>query len=104
MIVNNRNLIQQKIKKKPISYNSSYHQSRTFASSSAVKRRVILPVILYGCITWSRTIGDEIRLKVFENRMLMSIFGPDSDELTGSWGKPHNVNFVSCTLSPAYLE
>jgi hypothetical protein len=49
-----------------------------------------LPVVLYGCETWSLTIREERRLRVFENRVLRKIFGPKRDEVTGEWRKLHN--------------
>jgi hypothetical protein len=47
-------------------------------------------VVLYGCKTWSLTLREEHRLRVFENRVLRRIFGPKSDEVTGEWRKLHN--------------
>jgi hypothetical protein len=44
---------------------------------------IILPVVLYGCETWSLTLREEQRLRVFENRVLRRIFGPKRDEVTG---------------------
>ena len=52
-------------------------------------RTIILPVVLYGCETWSLTLREERRLRVFENRVLR-IFGPKRDEVTGEWRKLHN--------------
>ena len=52
--------------------------------------RVILPVFLYGCETWSLTLGQGRRLRVFENRVLRRIFRPKGDEATGDWRKLHN--------------
>ena len=49
-----------------------------------------MPVVLYGCETWSLTLREERRLRVFENRMLRGIFGPKRDEVTGEWRKLHN--------------
>jgi hypothetical protein len=46
---------------------------------------MILPVVLYGCETWSLTLREEHRLRVFENRVLRGIFGPKRDEVTGEW-------------------
>jgi hypothetical protein len=46
-------------------------------------------VVLYGCETWSLTLGEEHRLRVFENRVLGKIFGPKMEE-DGSWRKMHN--------------
>jgi len=48
-----------------------------------------LPVVLYGCETWSLTLREECRLRVFENRGLRGIFGPTRDEVTGEWRKLH---------------
>jgi hypothetical protein len=44
---------------------------------------IILPVILYGCETWSLTLREEHRLRVFENKVQRRIFGPKRDEMTG---------------------
>jgi hypothetical protein len=44
---------------------------------------IILLVVLYGCETWSLTLREERRLRVFENRVLRGIFGPQRDEVTG---------------------
>jgi hypothetical protein len=44
---------------------------------------IILPVVLYGCETWSLTLREECRLRVFEDRMLRRIFGPKRDEVRG---------------------
>jgi hypothetical protein len=43
-------------------------------------RTVILPVVLYGCKTWSLTLREEHRLRVFENRLLRRVFGPKREE------------------------
>jgi hypothetical protein len=48
-----------------------------------------LPVVLYGCETWSLTLREERRLRVFENRVLGRVFGPKRDEVTGEWRKLH---------------
>jgi hypothetical protein len=50
-----------------------------------IYKTVILPVVLYGCETWSVTLREEHRLRVFENRVLRGIFGPKMDEVTGEW-------------------
>ena len=47
-----------------------------------IYRTIILPVVLYGCETWSLTLREERRLRVFENRVLRRIFGPKRDEVT----------------------
>jgi hypothetical protein len=55
-----------------------------------IYKTIILPVVLYGCETWSLTLREEHRLRVFENRVLSSIFGPMRDEVTGKCRKLHN--------------
>jgi hypothetical protein len=52
-----------------------------------IYRNTILPVVLYGCETWSLTLREERRLRVFENRVLRRIFGPKRDEGTGECRK-----------------
>ena len=53
-------------------------------------RTVVSPVVLYGCETWSLTLREERKLRVFENRVLRRIFGPKRDEVTREWRKLHN--------------
>jgi hypothetical protein len=48
-----------------------------------IHKTIILPVVLYGCETWSLTLREEHGLQVFENRVLRRIFGPKRDEVTG---------------------
>ena len=55
-----------------------------------IYRTIILPVVLYGCETWSLTLRDERRLRVFENWVPRRVFGPKRDEVTGEWRKLHN--------------
>ena len=55
-----------------------------------IYRTIILPVVLYGCETWSLTLREKGRLRVFENRVLRKVFGPKRDEVTWEWRKLHN--------------
>jgi hypothetical protein len=55
-----------------------------------IYKTVILPFVLYGCETWSLTLREEHRLRVFENRVLRRIFEPKMDEVRGEWRKLHN--------------
>ena len=50
-----------------------------------IYRTIILPVVLYGCGTWSHTLREEHRPRVFENRVLRRIFVAKRDEVTGDW-------------------
>jgi hypothetical protein len=52
-----------------------------------IYKTIILPVVLYGCGTWSLTLREEHGLKVFENRVLKRIFGSKRDEVTGGLKK-----------------
>jgi len=55
-----------------------------------IYRTIILPVFLYGRETWSLTLREERRLRVFEHRVLRTVFEPKRDEVTGEWRKLHN--------------
>jgi hypothetical protein len=48
-----------------------------------IYKTVVLPVVIYGCETWSLTVREEHKLRVFENRVLRRIFGPKKDGVTG---------------------
>ncbi|KAJ4435453.1 hypothetical protein ANN_18068 [Periplaneta americana] len=65
----------------------------TFTShfSCDESRSFILPIVLYGCETWTLTLREEQRLRVFENKVLRKVFGAKRDEVTGEWRKLHNT-------------
>ena len=94
----NQNSIQKEIKCILKLGNACYHSVQNILSSSLLSknltikicRTIILPVVLYGCETWSLTLREEHRLRVFENRVLRRIFGPKRDGVTGEWRKLHN--------------
>jgi hypothetical protein len=65
-----------------------------------IYKTIILPVVLYGCGTWSLTLRKENRLRVFENRVLRRIFGPKMDEVTGEWRKLHSEELHILYSSP----
>ena len=67
---------------------------------SVTIRTIILPVVLYGCETWSLTFREERKLKVFENKVLRRIFGPRRDEVTGDWRRLHNEELNDLYSSP----
>jgi hypothetical protein len=60
-------------------------------------RTIILPLVLYGCETWSVTLREEYRLRVFQNRVLRRIFGPKRGEVTGSGEDDITRSFMFCT-------
>jgi hypothetical protein len=63
-----------------------------------------LPVVLYGCETWSLTVRKEHRLEVFENRVLSRIFRPKRCEVTGEWSKLHNEELHILYSSPDIIR
>jgi hypothetical protein len=94
----NKNSIQKAIKSRLKLGKACYYSVQNLLSSSLlyknlkiqIYRTIILPVVLYGCETWSLTLMEERRMRVFENRVLRRVFGPKRDELTGEWRKLHN--------------
>ena len=75
--------------------------SRLLSKNLKIKiyKTIVLPVVLNGCKTWSLTLGEESRLRVFENRILRRIFGPKRDE-NGEWRRLHNEEFHSLYRLP----
>ena len=94
----NKNSIQEEIKSRLKVGYACYYSVQNLLSSSflskklkiKIYRTIILPVVLYGCESWSRTLREERRLRVFENRVLRRVFEPKRDEVTGEWRKLHN--------------
>jgi LEA14-like dessication related protein len=88
----NQNDIRDEIKNRLNSGNGCYHSVQNLLSSHLISKNlkikiyktVILPVVLYGCETLSLTLGEELGLRDFENRVLRKIFGPKREE-DGSW-------------------
>ena len=91
----NQSSIQEEIKSRLKLGNACYHSVQNLLSSSLLSknltikiyRTIILSIVLYGCETWSLTLREEHRLRVFDNRVLRSIFGPKRDGVTGEWRK-----------------
>jgi len=67
-------------------------------------RTIILPVVLYGCETWSLTLLEERKLRVFENMVLRRIFGSRRDEVTGEWWRLHNEELNNFYSSPNIVQ
>jgi len=66
-----------------------------------IYRNITLPVVLYGCETWSLTLREKRKLRVFENMVLRRIFGTRRDEVKGEWMRLHNeeLNDFYCSRS-----
>ena len=87
----NQNSIREEIKSRLKSGNACCCLLQNLLSSCLLSknikikiyRTIILPVVLYGCETWSFTLREERRLRVFENMVLRRIFGSRKDEVTG---------------------
>jgi hypothetical protein len=69
-----------------------------------IYRTVILPVVLYGCETWSLKLREERRLSVIKNGVLWRKFGPKKDELTGEWRKLHSEELNDLYFSPSIIR
>jgi hypothetical protein len=109
--VTNQNLIQEEIKRRLNSGNARYHSVQNLLSSRLLSKNVvriykttILPVVLYGCETWSLTVRKEHELRVFQNRELRRIFGPKRDRVTGGWRKLHNEELHNLYSSPSIIR
>jgi len=104
----NQNSIAKEIKSRLRSGNACYHSvqyllsSRLLSKNLKIKiyRTIILPVVLYGCETWSLTLREERKLRVFESMVLRRIFGPRRDEVTGEWKRLHNEELNDLYTSP----
>jgi hypothetical protein len=80
--------------------------SRLLSRNVKVKiyKTIILSVVLYGCETWSLTLREEHRLRVFENRVLRRIFGPKRHKVTGEWRKLHIEELHNLYSSPDIIR
>ena len=85
------NVCQEEIKSRLKLGNACYYSVQNLLSSSLLSKKlkikiyrtIILPVVQYGCETWSLTLREERRLRVFANRMVRRVFGSKRDEVTG---------------------
>jgi hypothetical protein len=104
----NENSIAEEIKSRLSSGNACYHLMQNLLSSRLLSKNlnikiysiITLPVVLYGCETWSLILREERKLRVFENMMLRRIFGPRRDEVTGDWRRLHNEELNDLYSSP----
>jgi hypothetical protein len=80
--------------------------SRLLSRKVKVKiyKTIILPIVLYGCETWSLPLREEHRLRVFENRVLRGIFGPKRDEVTEEGRKLHSRELHNLYSSPDIIR
>ncbi|KAJ4441696.1 hypothetical protein ANN_11554 [Periplaneta americana] len=110
--VTNINDTREEIKRRINMGNACYYSVEKLLSSSLLSKNlkvriyktVILPVLLYGCETWTLTLREEHRLRVFENKVLRKIFGAKRDEVTGEWRKLHNTELHALYSSPNIIR
>jgi len=103
-----QNSIPEEIKDRLRSGNACYHSVQNLLSSRLLSKNlkikiyitIILPNVLYGYETWSLTLREERKLRVFENMVLRRIFGPRKDEVTGEWRRLHNEKLNDLYSSP----
>ncbi|KAJ4428441.1 hypothetical protein ANN_24478 [Periplaneta americana] len=92
--------------------NACYYSVEKLLSSSLLSKNlkvriyktVILPVVLYGCETWTLTLREKHRLRVLENKVVMKIFGAKRDEVTGEWRKLHDTELHALYSSPDIIR
>ena len=110
-LLTNQNSIKEKIKCRLKAENLRYYSVQTLLSSRhhsnnlkiKIYKTKILPVVLYGCETWSLTLREECWLKLFENRILRRIFGPKKDE-KWEWRRLHSEELYSLYSSPIIVR
>ena len=92
--------------------NACYYSLEKVLSSHLLSKKlkvktyktIILPVVLYGCETWSLTLKEGHRLRVLENKVLRKIFGAKKDEITGEWRKLHNAELYALYSLPNIIR
>jgi hypothetical protein len=106
-----KNCMNEEIKSRLNSENICYHLVKSLLSFHLLSRNVkvkiyktiILQAVLYGCETWSLSLREEHRLRVFENMVLRRIFRPKMDEVTGEWRKLHSEELHNLYSSPIII-
>ena len=105
-------MVEEEIKSRLQSGNACYDSVQNLLSSSVLSenlkikiyRTIILPVVLYGCETWSLKLREECKLRLFEKRVLWRIFGPRRDEGTVEWRKLRNEVLNDPYSSPNFVR
>jgi hypothetical protein len=115
VIVTNKKLVQEGIKRRFNSGNACNHLGQNVLSSCLLSKNVkvriyktiillVVLYVLYGCETWSVTLREEHKLRVFENRVLRRIFGPKRDGVMGAWRKLCNEELHNLYSSPSIIR
>jgi hypothetical protein len=77
---------------------------RRWKDNIKIQRTIILPVDLHECETWSLTLREDHRLRMFEKRVLRRIFGPKRDAITRERRKLHGEEFNDLYFSPNFVQ
>jgi hypothetical protein len=102
-----QNCMHEEIKSRINLGNACYHSVQRLVFLPVkikIYKTISLPVVLYGCETWSLTFRAEHRLRVYENRVLRRIFGPKSGEIMREWRKLHNGDLHHLYSSPDIIR
>jgi hypothetical protein len=107
-----RSCMHEEIKSRLNSGNACYHLVQSLLSARLLSRNVkvklyetiMLRIVLYKCESWSLTLREEHRLRVFENRVPSRIFGTKRDEVTGEWSKLHSRELHNLYPSPDIIK
>jgi hypothetical protein len=108
----NQNFIQEAINRRLNSDNACDHSVQNLLSSRLLSKNIkvriykiiILSVVPYGCGTWSLTLMEEHKLRVFEGRVLRRIFGLKRDGVTGEWRNLHDEELHNLYSSPSIIR
>ena len=108
----NQNSFVEEIKSRLRSGDACYYSVQNLLSSRLLSknlkmkiyRTIILPVVLYGCETWSLVLREERKLRVSENVVLRRIFGPRRDDVKGEWRRFHNEELNDLYASPNIMR
>jgi hypothetical protein len=111
-IVTNQNLIQEEIKRRLNLDNVCYHSVQDILPSylmlrniqNRIYRTIFSPVVLYGCETWSLTLREVHRLRVFENSVLRRMLGPKRYEVIEGWRNLHGEELHNLYSSPSIIR
>jgi hypothetical protein len=104
-----QNCMHEEINSRLNSGNACYLWVHNLLSSRLLSRNLKVKIhktiiVLYGCETWSLTLREEHRLKVYENGVLRGIFGPKGDEVTGERRRLHNGDLHNLNASPDIIR
>jgi hypothetical protein len=106
--VTNENCIHEQIKNRLRLENACYHSVQSLLSSCLLSKNlrikihktINLPVVFYGCGTWSFTLREEHRSRVSENRVRRRVFGAEREKVAGGWRRLHNEKLHNLYASP----